>query len=40
MRAMAQIIAAEAENHSQLYKDIIEIERSLKKGVRMLLKIY
>ena len=31
MRAMSQIISVEAENHSQLYKDIIEIERALKR---------
>ena len=31
MRAMAQIIATETENHSQLYKDIIEIEKALKR---------
>ena len=31
MRAMSQIIASEVESHSQLYKDIIEIEKGLKR---------
>ena len=32
LRAMAQIIAAEMQDHSQLHKDIIEIEKGLKRS--------